>query len=141
MQTVRLVLRNCPVPECCLSVAEKPKNKGGRPRKVLSAASVQQLAQLGSTNEEIASVLECSSDTLTRHYSDSLAKGRNNGKVSLRRWQVMAAKNGDKTMLIWLGKQWLQQRDQPGIDPESAQETARAIRDALEKIDAKMATE
>ena len=33
------------------------------------------------------------------------------GKASIRRMQYKAAKAGDKTMLVWLGKQWLGQTD------------------------------
>jgi len=33
------------------------------------------------------------------------------GRSSLRRMQWKAAENGDKTMLVWLGKQYLGQRD------------------------------
>ena len=32
-------------------------------------------------------------------------------KLSLRHWQMNAAKSGNVQMLIWLGKQYLGQRD------------------------------
>jgi hypothetical protein len=43
--------------------------------------------------------------------ADYLEQKRLPGKVSLRRAQFSAALAGNKTMLVWLGKQWLDQRD------------------------------
>ena len=44
-------------------------------------------------------------------FADALKRGKEQGKVSLRRLQWKAAQNGNITMLIWLGKQVLGQRD------------------------------
>jgi len=33
------------------------------------------------------------------------------GRMSIRRWQMAKAKEGNPTMLIWLGKQYLGQKD------------------------------
>jgi hypothetical protein len=40
--------------------------------------------------------------------------------VSLRRAQFRAAENGNATMLIWLRKQWLGQRDNPPHEDDLA---------------------
>jgi hypothetical protein len=40
-----------------------------------------------------------------------MEKGRSILKMSLRREQVRLAKQGDRTMLIWLGKQYLGQSE------------------------------
>ena len=40
-----------------------------------------------------------------------LKKGRDQGKTSLRRMQWEKAQSGNTTMLIWLGKQMLGQKD------------------------------
>lgn len=69
------------------------------------------LAQVGCTDEEIASHLDCSPDTLTRRYADLLKKGRAQLRMSLRRAQVKKALAGDNTMLIWLGKILLGQKE------------------------------
>jgi hypothetical protein len=37
--------------------------------------------------------------------------GQEQGRASLRRLQYKAAENGNPTMQIWLGKQWLGQKD------------------------------
>ena len=36
--------------------------------------------------------------------------------ISLRRAQYQVAKDGNPTMLIWLGKQWLGQSEKPSAD-------------------------
>lgn len=83
------------------------------PRKKLDEKLIQSLAQAGCTDEEIAVHLECSPDTLTRRYADILKRGRGQLKMSLRRAQVKKAFGGDNTMLIWLGKNLLGQKDRP----------------------------
>ena len=45
-------------------------------------------------------------------FCDYIEQKRGSGKASLRRRQWQAAEAGDKTMLIWLGKNWLGQSDQ-----------------------------
>jgi hypothetical protein len=45
--------------------------------------------------------------------------GAQTGKASLRRMQFKAAEDGNVTMLIWLGKQFLGQKDQRHIDGET----------------------
>ena len=85
--------------------------KTGRPKKKINAKVVETLASIQCTNEEIAQVCECSSDTLTRRFAESIKKGKNVGKSSLRRLQWEKAKAGNTTMQIWLGKQVLGQRD------------------------------
>jgi hypothetical protein len=86
---------------------------GGRPRFEIDYETVEKLSGLQCTQEEVASFLGCSVDTLTRDekfcgiYKDGLAKGR----MSLRRHQWRALEDGNSTMLVWLGKQYLGQRD------------------------------
>jgi hypothetical protein len=81
------------------------------PLKKVDPKLVQDLAALGCKTTEIASVTGVSVDTLDRRFADEMAKGRDNLRVSLRRWQLEAAKKGNVTMLIWLGKQLLGQSD------------------------------
>ena len=70
-----------------------------------------QLASLGLTTAEIASVLECSPDTLERNFKEEMDEGKEKCKASVRRKQFELAMAGNPTMLIWLGKQILGQRD------------------------------
>ena len=84
----------------------------GRPKKEIDYATVEKLANIQCTQEEIASFLGISSRTLLRDekFKELFAKGRENGKMSLRRIQW---KHAEKSvpMAIWLGKQYLGQKD------------------------------
>lgn len=84
----------------------------GRPKKEIDYAIVEKLANIQCTQEEIASFLGISSRTLLRDekFKELFAKGRENGKMSLRRIQWKHAEKS-ATMAIWLGKQYLGQKD------------------------------
>lgn len=82
-----------------------------RPKLKIDPKLVQDLAALGCKTNEIATTLGCSTDTIERRFAAELAKGRENLKISLRRWQLEAAKKGNVAMLIWLGKQLLGQTE------------------------------
>jgi len=89
----------------------KEKRKVGRPKIEIDEKILESLAGILCTNEEIASFFNCSSDTLTRNFAESLKKGRDKGRISIRRLQWDKAQDGNVTMLIWLGKQMLGQKD------------------------------
>lgn len=72
---------------------------------------VRDLSSIHCTKEEIAAVTGVSNDTLERRFMPELETGRLVGKVSLRRKQYEMFMQGDKTMAVWLGKQYLGQRD------------------------------
>jgi len=90
---------------------EDEKKPVGRPRKQLDTELIEKLASIFCTNEEIASVVECHPDTLADNFSEYIKKGKEKGKMSLRRRQYEKAMSGHSTMLIWLGKQYLGQKD------------------------------
>lgn len=94
------------------------KNGAGRPKLDLDPVLIQELAGIGCTMIEIASICHCSVDTLENNFSDAVKKGRQEIRESLRRRQLDVALNGSRkgehanpTMLIWLGKQMLDQKD------------------------------
>ena len=45
------------------------------------------------------------------NFEDFYKKHNDEGRMSLRRMQWSAAENGNSTMLVWLGKQYLNQKD------------------------------
>jgi len=97
-------------------------------RKDIDPKQVELLAGCGCTHEEIAAKLGCSSDTLTRRFSDALATGKANGRASLRGKQFELAMKGNPVMLVWLGKNMLGQKDRSAIDLNSlTPEAALAI--------------
>jgi len=88
----------------------------GRPKKYnIDVEQVEKLAGLGCTNIEIASFFGCDESLIRKSYSENLVKGRENGKIRLRQWQMKAAQRGNVAMLIWLGKQMLGQSDKQEI--------------------------
>ena len=88
-----------------------------RPKKYeIDGKQVEQLASFGCTNKEIASFFGCSADLIEKSYSEYLTKGRDKGKIRLRQLQWKAAEAGSHTMLIWLGKQILNQSDKQELE-------------------------
>ena len=83
----------------------------GRPKKQINEKTVANLASIFCTKDEIASVVECSVETLNRRFGDAIRNGRNKGKASLRRKQWECAQNGNQHMLMFFGKQYLGQSD------------------------------
>jgi IS30 family transposase len=98
-------------------VAEK--NLGGRPQIEIDWKAFDKLCLLQCTLEEIASFNNCSVDTIERAvkrehnigFAEYYKKKSAGGKSSLRRKQMEVALSGNTTMLIWLGKQYLEQKD------------------------------
>lgn len=100
----------------------KKKNKGGRPRIEFSESTwdqINKMCAIACTQEEIASVLGCSIDTIEarikeKHgvsFPEYFKRYVGQGKTSLRRKQYEIAMKGNVSMCIWLGKQWLGQTD------------------------------
>lgn len=89
-----------------------------RPKKHINKQQFESLCGIQCTQEEICNVLGVTDKTLTnwckeeygKYFSEVFAEKRDLGKASLRRMQwKLAEKNA--TMGIWLGKQYLDQKD------------------------------
>jgi len=88
-----------------------------RPKIEINEDEVFELAKIQCTNDEIAAVFGVSEVTIRNRFSAIVAKGREAGKKSLRRAQwEKAVKDGNVVMQIWLGKQYLGQRDKSDLD-------------------------
>jgi hypothetical protein len=87
-----------------------------RPRKKVDPAKVKELAGFGLCTAEIAAALDVSHDTIGRRFKADLKAGREVRNGSLRRKQFEIAMAGNATMLIWLGKQHLDQSDSLLLD-------------------------
>lgn len=95
--------------------------KMGRPPKEINQKQFESLCNLQCTEEEICGVLEVTDKTLVgwikRTYGLTFSEAHKRfsagSRSSLRRWQFETAKKGNATMQIWLGKQYLGQRDLP----------------------------
>lgn len=76
---------------------------------------VGKLASVGCTDHEIGMLCGVSEATVKRRARRELDLGRANLKKGLRRKQVEVAMRGNVGMLIWLGKQYLGQRERQDI--------------------------
>jgi len=82
---------------------------------------LEKLGALHCTQEEAADWFGIARETFNRklrqkQYREVWERGRSKGRVTLRRRQMQGVEAGNPTMLIWMGKQWLGQRDTPADD-------------------------
>lgn len=76
--------------------------------KHIDLGLIEKLAAIHCTNTEIASTVGCDSSLLSKpKYSEIITKGKERGKMSLRRKMWDTAMNGNVTMQIFLSKQML----------------------------------
>jgi len=111
--------------------AERPdpdKAAPGPPRKEIDWAKVEELAEMHCTVSEIAAAVGISESGLRhrKEFFEIYQRGFEKGNVSLRSWQFAAARAGDKTMLVWLGKQYLGQTDKAQVDQNTTVRTGSA---------------
>jgi len=100
--------------------------KTGRPRIEIDWDQLDKLCMLMATLVDIASWFDCSVDTIERiikreheiTFAEYYKKKSARGRISLRRKQYEVAMAGNVSMLIWLGKQTLGQKDQQEIEGE-----------------------
>ena len=96
----------------------KRKNRGGRPRAEYDLRLVQLLASKGATILDIAHFCSVSARTVNRwkkipEFLTAISRGMAWGRLKLRRKMLEVALRGDTRMLIWLGKIYLGQSDNP----------------------------
>ena len=110
-------------------IKAKPKKKmRTKPYSKINWEMVDELCVLHCTGEEISSLIGVNYDTLNAAckrvkgmgFSDYFKVKSAKGKASLRRRQYVLAEEGNTTMLVWLGKQWLGQTDRREVDLSSA---------------------
>lgn len=95
-----------------------------RPKKKLNKKQFENLCAIQCTKDEICSVLDVSDKTLDKwvkeNYNESFSvvfkQKRNFGTMSLRRKQMEQALKGNTAMQIFLGKNLLNQSDNPMQD-------------------------
>lgn len=102
---------------------------GGRPTKTIDWSDVSKLCVLQCTMKEIAYFCECVEETLDAackrdlglSFSVYYEEKRSAGRISLRRAQWQKALAGSNVMLIWLGKQYLDQSDKNEVNLPNAE--------------------
>lgn len=99
------------------------KKPAGRKKTEINWEKVNTMLKAGCEGTAIAMAIGISADTLYRHVKDrynadfgpyALLK-KNEGREMLRMKQWEVAMKGDRTMLVWLGKNLLDQKDRSEI--------------------------
>lgn len=93
---------------------------------VIDPVQLGKLAELCCSIDEVAAFFRCSPSTIRHRIKRDPLKtvwetGIARGAISLRRAQLQAAYAGDRTMLVWLGKQILGQVDKVEQSVENKQ--------------------
>ena len=110
-----------------------------RPLTEIDKKQFENLCGLQCTKEEICGFFEVTDKTLENWcrrtykagFSEVFRQKRGKGKISLRRSQFrLAEKNAN--MAIWLGKQYLGQRD--SVDEEADNEATKRIDEMIQAI-------
>jgi len=97
---------------------EKTKNGNprGRPKLEFDLNQIKLFGQFKATFETMAEWYGCSTQTITRkmkeeEFSQAYKKGFSVTKMKISEAQIKYALQGNPTLLIWVGKQYLGQRD------------------------------
>ena len=92
------------------------KTKVGRPKLNIDGEKISKWISYGATVKEIADVESCSEDHIHKVFREKITKGKAERNIRLRKAQIELALGGNCSMLIWLGKQYLGQKDS-GLAP------------------------
>ena len=94
---------------------DKKPGEVGRKLLDIDEEQVKKLAIIGASNREMGDWFGCDGDTIGRRFADVIAKAKASTYARLRKKQLDMALDGDRTMLVWLGKQMLKQTDTPTV--------------------------
>jgi hypothetical protein len=76
---------------------------------------VRELAMVGCTDDEIGLILHMDDNTVLRRFGPLIKEGRANLRQSIRHMQIQRAREGSDTMLVWLGKVMLHQKEKSEV--------------------------
>ena len=101
----------------------KKKSNAGRKKIIINWARVDAALKAGANGVQCAAMLGISFDTLSRRineeknadFADYMREKREAGNEALLKAQYDGAISGDRGLLIWLGKQRLNQTDKKEI--------------------------
>lgn len=112
-----------------------------RPRIEIDEGQFKKLCAIQCTEEEIASWFKCSVDTIERwchrefkmSFAEAFKTWSADGKISLRRTQFRMAET-NCSMAIWLGKQYLGQKEMQEISvSKNDDDTIKEMRQYFDK--------
>ncbi len=111
----------------------------GRKPVDIDLTNLEKLCALHCTDDELGAYYGVSARTIRKRRKDdpefaaAESVGRAKGKISVRRRQMQLAEAGNPTMLIWLGKQWLGQREVTPVELTGV--NGQPVQIALEVLD------
>lgn len=85
----------------------------GRDKTVIPEEEFYQMACLFSTWKDFSDYYGVPAQTLRDNFRDLYTKARQATKRKLRQKMLETALNGDRVMMIWLSKNWLDMSDAP----------------------------
>lgn len=111
-----------------------------RPRIDIDIDQFKKLCAIQCTLGEISSWFKCSEDTVERwckrelkmNFADAFKIWSADGKISLRRTQFKMAEH-NVSMAIWLGKQYLGQKDQQDVVVTAEDDTVKEMYEYFNK--------
>jgi hypothetical protein len=99
---------------------------------VISEAKIEEFASLGLTDREIGDLAEIE----VKDYSRAIRKGRARLHQTLRRAQLKSALRGNASMLIFLGKVYLNQKEIIAHDVSTSERALSITPNVLERLQA-----
>ena len=115
-----------------LSVVRQSDTRNAAPRPILrqgelmdnpkpiDAKQIEELISLGASEDEIADLMGISETEFRQRFRRLAAKAKVHRSISLRRAQLQSAMDGDARSLIFLGKQYLGQSNNPKNSAEDS---------------------
>lgn len=97
---------------------QKKKLGRGRPTVDIDPEVVLKLARLGCNATEIGRFFDTNESTIRSAFGDIISKAKVETRGHIRRAQIQLALSGNATMLIWLGKQMLNQGENGPTDDD-----------------------
>lgn len=118
----------------------KSHPQGGRPKIEIDSHLFEHYCGMWCTLAEISNLFGCSDDTIENWchefygigFQEAYKRFSAKGNAALRQAQMKNALGGGTTMQIWLGKQALGQRDEPGEEPDHG--AFPALVEAIERM-------
>jgi hypothetical protein len=101
---------------CLAKGVDMTKQRVGRKTVPIALLELEKLCSLHCTDQELADWFGVSTRTIEkrrkrREFAEAMQRGRSRGQISVRRAQMKILEGGNSTMGVWLGKQFLGQRD------------------------------
>jgi hypothetical protein len=103
-----------------MSRGGKRKGAGRRPVHI-DLVQLEKLCSIQCTDEDLAGIFGVTTRTIENkrkkpEYAEAMTRGRAKGRLSVRREQFKLLERGNPSIAIWLGKQYLGQRDVTPIE-------------------------